>query len=348
MARSLAYACILTLLLTPTLATAALSVSPVGRFAAGYGDVGLSGLTFVGGSSYYAIDDNGAIVPMSIDVNSATGAVTSASTQTAVNIGGDTEGIAWDPTGNGGAGSLYVSNETGPAINQYTAAGASLSGVSVPSVYANARTNRSLESLAISPDVQQLWTANEEALTVDGPTATTLAGTTVRLGRFDRSGGSFSAGAQYAYTTDPYQASPVTGSEYNGVSDLAVLPDGTLLVLERQVNSGGAFGFQTENFIYAVDLAGATDVSGLAGLDGQTFTQAGKSLLWSGTFLSDNYEGLAVGPELDNGDYSLLLIADGDGSATESLYALRVSGVVPEPACLGVLAVSALGLRRRR
>ena len=37
------------------------------------------------------------------------------------------------------------------------------------------------------------------------------------------------------------------------------------------------------------------------------------------------YEGIAVGPKLDNGDYCLLLIADNGVGSRQSLYALRLS-----------------------
>lgn len=346
------------LLIGPGLARAELGVEdigPAGSPAVSYGGRGLSGLTYTG-SGWYAVDDDGAIVPMTIDLNPATGAVSSASADSAVSTPGDTEGIAWFADGNGGAGSLFVSNETGPAISQYTPAGGSLTGLTVPAVYSNATANLSLESLAISPDGQALWTANEEALTGDGSAATMATGTTVRLGRFDRSGSSFTAGPQYAYVTEPYQNGVPSSGEANGVVDVAVAPDGTLLVLERQVNTGGLIG-RFENRIYAVDLAGATDVSSLTdGLDGETYTPVSKTLLWSGSFdisLSYvNYEGLAVGPQLADGSYSLLLISDADDqnglSGTESLYALKLTGVVPEPATLGLLLCGAGVLLRRR
>jgi hypothetical protein len=330
-------------------------VGPAGSPAVSYGGRGLSGLTYTG-SDWYAVDDDGAIVPMTINLNLATGAVSSASAGSAVSITGDTEGIAWFADGNGGAGSLFVSNETGPAISQYTPAGESLTGLTVADVYSNATANRSLESLTISPDGQSLWTANEEALTVDGGPADMTTGTTVRLGRFERSGASFTAGPQYAYVTEPYQSGVPASGEANGVVDVAVAPDGTLLVLERQV-TGNVFPARFENRIYAVDLAGATDVSSLAGgLDGETYTSVSKTLLWSGSFdisLSYvNYEGLAVGPQLADGSYSLLLISDADDqsglSGTESIYALKLTGVVPEPATLGLLLCGAGVLLRRR
>src|SRR5690606_38995059 len=116
-----------------------------------------------------------------------------------------------------------------------------------------------------------VWTANEEALSVDGPLSTPSAGTVVRLLRYDNAG----PAAQHAYVTAPIHGLVISGSR-SGVSDLVALPDGRLLALER------SFALASPLFLtrlYEVDTSGATDVSGLPGLAGQMYTPATKRLL---------------------------------------------------------------------
>jgi hypothetical protein len=73
-------------------------------------------------------------------------------------------------------------------------------------------------------------------------------------------------------------------------------------------------------------------------------------LLWEGNFANLNFEGITLGPPLDNGDYSLILVSDNGGGLGQSLYALRITGVIPEPgtAALVVMGMVALVVAGRR
>lgn len=77
-----------------------------------------------------------------------------------------------------------------------------------------------------------------------------------------------------------------------------------------------------------------------------------KTLLWQGDFALTNFEGMTLGPELDKGAYSLLLISDngsGAGGQRQDLYSLTLQGV-PEPSTilLYVAGIAAICLLRRR
>jgi hypothetical protein len=122
------------------------------------------------------------------------------------------------------------------------------------------------------------------------------------------------------------------------LSDLVALPDGRVLALERSLASS-LTPFQSR--IYELDFTGATDVSSLAGLIGQTYTPVSKRLLWSGQAaggFGQNLEGLALGPQLSNGNWSLLgIVDDGDPLSNNTLVAFELSGAnIPEPAAIGV------------
>jgi hypothetical protein len=306
-----------------------LTITSVGQynFTSSYG---LSGLTYQGGNQWFAADDSGGkMYPLTIVLNNNTGAITSATVGVGVTLNGrtDMEGIAYNPATN----TVYVSDETGPAIAEYgLSGGAAVGMVSLPSVYNNLRANYSLESLALQNGGENsLWTANEEALMVDGPLSTDTTGTWVRIQKFNTS---LQPVGQWAYKTDPIAGmTPATDLERSGVSDICVLPNGKLLVLEREL---GGYIPAFWNRIYLVDFMNATDTSSFSYLAGSAFTGVSKQLLWEGVFDQTNpanFEGLALGPMLSNDDYSLLMVSDGDGGLNSGLYALRISGQIPEP-----------------
>ena len=60
--------------------------------------------------------------------------------------------------------------------------------VKLPEVFGKARVNLSLESLTFESQAGRFWTANEEALTVDGPVAGSKEGTLVRLQEISKEG----------------------------------------------------------------------------------------------------------------------------------------------------------------
>lgn len=308
----------------------------------------LSGLAYAGADLYHAVSDSGAMLfDVDIQIDSATGLILGAAVtgSLALGAGTDLEGLVLAPLG----GSVYASDEIGPAIREYRLSdGVLLSTLSVPAVFAAIRSNLSFESLAmrVAPQVgdDALWTANEEALTVDGAISSAQSGTVVRLQRFDST---LAPDGQWAYLTDPYPGAPFLGLERSGVADLLALPSGEILVLERS--------FSTALFrmrLYQVDLSGATDTTALASLVTDPFTPVGKTLLWERAGVLENFEGLAVGKELDAGDWSLLLVSDDGGGAPQSLYPLRLS-YVPEPTAgallaAGLLALACLGKASRR
>jgi hypothetical protein len=183
-------------------------------------------------------------------------------------------------------------------------------------VFRLARRNRSLESVAIAPDDGAIWIANEEALVSDGPVSTEEQGTSVRLQRFGADG---LPGGQWAYRTDPTPGGPLGGYERSGVADLVALPGGELLALERALGNRGL-----RARIYSIDRSGATDTSEIARLEPGQFRHVAKTLLWEGRALGDNFEGMALGAVLEDGDRSLVLISDDGGATLPRLYALRV------------------------
>jgi len=335
----------------------------------------LSGLTHAGGDTYYAVsDDSASAYRLTIELNSdgtIAGPVTVDAEIALLDESGnpfaanpDNEGVAFGTSG--GESFLFVSNESMPGIRKHSLATATLGhqvgdeiSPFAPSAtpgltqYTDTRPNLGFEALARSAGGSVMWTANEEALDGDGPVSTNTTGTAVRLQRMDGSG---TPTGQFVYVAEPRRGTitatfPVdlTGREVSGVVDMELLPDGTLLVLERSFGGSDGLGGlpQFHSRIFGVDFAGATDVSGVDDLDtsvlgdlsDESWTPVTKTLLWDRVFATANYEGMTLGPTLAGGDISLLLISDDQGGlGSQDVLALKVTAV-PEPSTWMLLLV---------
>ena len=308
--------------------------SPLVLRSGSTGATELSGITYAGGTNYYAVGDNGAptIWQVYTSLDSRSGRVRSTLVTggiSAPELGSDSEGIALGPSGN----RVWVSDEVASTINEFSLdTGQKTGSVAVPNIYrpANVQNNMGLESLTYGAG--RLWTANEEALRSDGALSTTAAGSWVRIQEFD--GPDLAARRQYAYRTDPIsRLSPFVSVERSGLVDLLALPNGQILALERELG-GYLPRFRTR--IYLVDFTGASDVADLSSLaSGSGFTAVGKTLLWQGDTGFSNFEGITLGPRLSDGSYALLLVSDdgiGAMAQRQDSFSLILSGVTaPAP-----------------
>jgi len=294
----------------------------------------ISGITWAGGDTYYAVDDaDGRLYRLSI-VLGPSGSIVSNRIESSVAVSGanDMEGCAFDPL----TGNVWVSDEFDATIREIDPkTGAALRSVDVPAVQKQFYYNFSLESLDISKDGLSMWTCNEETLRCDGTNSTKTAGSVVRLTRFVRrsAGDDWTASGQWAYVTEPVGTNPFVWKGYartrSGVSDVAVMPDGTLLVLERTYRHEGVLADDFYARVYSVDFSGATDVSGIASLKGAEYVCAKKSLLYStGRMTMVNYEGMCLGPSIGGADgeaASLVLVSDSGQRTSPRLMTLRLS-----------------------
>jgi phosphodiesterase/alkaline phosphatase D-like protein len=270
----------------------------------------------------------------------------------------DPEGIALT-----NRGTVFISSEgeanpaagrvTDPFVNEYDLkTGAFLRSLSVPRKFlpivqdtnsngvidaadtqtAGIRNNLAFESLTITPDQRYLFTATEDALFQDGPTASLTEGSRSRIIQYNLVTGQ--PEKEYLYNTDAVAVppNPSTGFATNGLVDLLAIDNrGTFLALERSF-AAGAVGTpgNTGNTIkiYEISLEGATDISFFDSLSRLTPEQlakiqpARKRLLLNLDSLNlpngtDNVEGLALGPKLADGSQSILLVSDNNFSATQ-------------------------------
>lgn len=269
-----------------------------------------SGITWVAADQFYAVSNRDrAIFPLRLTI-AGSGAISRANVGARIPVKttlNDFEGIAYSPARD----RLYVSTERPAGIVGTDRLGDAIFHFTVPEVFNRARRNKSLESLAFGAGA--FWTANEDTLDRDGAPSSAGKGALIRLQKFDER---LRPVAQFAYRSDTSLLR--VSDSGTGVTDLVALPNGRLLVLERVVGLGLIAR------IYLVDFEGATDTTKVAAFDGLELAPVKKTLLFERSTGRDNFEGFALGPELEGGWRSLILIADSGGELQHTLMPLRI------------------------
>jgi len=245
----------------------------------------------------------------------------------------DLEAVAWDPL----SGRVWAADESKRTIAEYDPeTGRRLSLLELPAVMRTARGNLGYESLTISPDGRTLWTCNEEALSVDGCRSSFATGTVVRLLKYVRPDARthWKLAAMYPYRTEKWRNPRPFGSLCRrGVADLTALPDGSLLVLERDLSFTESFSGELSFAVFRLPRPeSATDVTALSSLDGDVaWEPAAKVEVASGhgaLVAYGNFEGMCLGPKRTDGRQTVLLVSDaGDGFSRALVLPLVLSDV---------------------
>lgn len=233
----------------------------------------------------------------------------------------DAETVRIDPLD----GSVWYASEgdrvlmLDPAVRQTAKDGRLLSEVPTSPMFQvrlfgnqGARNNLSYEGLTFAADGQSLWVAMEGPLVQDGGPPTPEAGALARFTQYDRGGRLL---RQVAYPIEPIPARPGAGKYAdNGVSEILAMDAARLLVLERSGVQAADGRFTNYVRLYLADLTQATDVASLASLADAEVKPATKRLVLDLNTLGlprlDNFEGLAWGPKLANGNDTLVLVSD--------------------------------------
>ncbi len=254
-------------------------------------------------------------------------------------------GRSFDPEGfvvNPVTGNFLVSDEYGPSLVEFDRSGHLLRRFTVPAnlvprvggntdynatpptLTAGREPNRGFEGLAISPDGRYSYAVLQNGAVTDGWTSA-ARGSYTRIVKFDNDTGL--AVGQYAYKLDS------TG-QGRGISALVALGNDRFMILERN-NRGigiGATLAGPDKSVYVIDLAGASDVSGLdlpssgplpAGVNAvvkgaKVIDLDANTLAGLGHLSPEKWEGLAIGPRLANGKFVILAGTDNDYSVTQN------------------------------
>jgi hypothetical protein len=233
-------------------------------------------------------------------------------------------------------GELLVSSEgyvnrdprVDPGIFRFDHDGRLLGSLPVPPYYlprgaTGVRHNQAFESLSVSPDGASLLTATERNLAQDEHECAAAAGCLVRILRYGREENGWRPDGEYFYRTDPSVVSSL------GLADLLWIGDDAVLTLERgfeRLDDGSTL--QTVR-IYQVELPDRLSQSERPAPLAKRLVldlDSVKDRFSEGFRRLDNYEGMSLGPQLANGDRTLLVVSDDNYSNQQrtSLLAFRL------------------------
>jgi hypothetical protein len=177
-------------------------------------------------------------------------------------VGLDPEGIDIDSHGN-----LWLCDESSPSIAKVNPRTGEIltkltPGAGLPAILANRQINRGFEGLAVGAS-GKVYGMIQSTLDIAG--ATKAKAQFLRLVEYDPTTG---ATRMFAY---PHDIAQYAKSQDAKMGDLAAIDDGRFLVIEQGKNSAG----NPRNLVYAIDIAGATDLTGVTLTSGPN---AGKDL----------------------------------------------------------------------
>ncbi|HIK13459.1 MAG TPA: esterase-like activity of phytase family protein [Oscillatoriaceae cyanobacterium M33_DOE_052] len=238
----------------------------------------------------------------------------------------DPESIALAPDG-----TLFITSEgdvkTGiaPFIAAFSRDGKWQKSLPIPAKFlpnhtSGVRNNLAFESLTITPNSEFLFTATENALLQDGPTADISTGSPCRMIKYNLASGQPTA--EFLYITEPVAAPPhpTNGFQTNGLVELLAIDDTIILSLERSFSEN--VGNQIR--IFEISLKNATDISDIFSLntaDATAIKPVGKRLIFDSQnygFQPDNIEGFTFGAPNSNGQNTLILISDNNFSSQQT------------------------------
>ena len=217
-----------------------------------------------------------------------------------------------------------------------------------PIVISGRQDNRGYEGVTLSPDGSKLFALLQDPLVNEGGTSASPDGRrsrNLRLVEFDTKTGDNTG--QYIYQLEdistindriPGTANDFTATQQGrsiGISAITALNNSEFLVLERDNRGFGVDDPTAANPIgskrvYKINLDGATNVRdtslagtnvlpvGINAVSKSLFLDIADALKTSGSTIPEKIEGLAIGPQLTDGSYALLIGTDNDFSVTQN------------------------------
>lgn len=268
-----------------------------------------SGIAWLGGSRYAVANDKSPTAGfylMTIETDSLTGELLMAREDTFLTCGQpnrDEEGICYVPQ----TQTVFVSGEEDQEILEYNLQG-QLTGrkLNIPEVFKTAYSNGGFEALTYQAQTHRFWTTSEFTLKADGEKPTIKRKIKNRL-RLQSFGDDLQPKEQYWYETDSAVTRKHKGRSILGVSGLAALEDGRIVVLEREM-------YFPKKQIGSYDQVRLYMVNPSQQRPGEVLDKTllaefrTKVNLTRRSFA--NYEGICVGPKLADGRQLLILICD--------------------------------------
>ena len=268
-----------------------------------------SGITWLGDSRYAVANDKSPTAGfylMTIKTDSISGELLSVREDSFLTSGQpnrDEEGICYVLQ----TQTVFVSGEKDQQILEYNFQG-QLTGrkLTIPEIFKTADGNGGFEALTYQPQTHRFWTTSEFTLKADGekPTIERKIKNRLRLQSF---GDDLQPKDQYWYETDSTIIKKRKGRSILGVSGLAALDDGRIVVLEREM-------YFPKKQIGSYCLVKLYMVNPSQQQPGEVLKKTLLTQFRTKINLTRrnfaNYEGICVGPKLADGQQLLILICD--------------------------------------
>ena len=276
-----------------------------------------SGLTWLGGNDYAVVCDkiDDAFLHFYIDIDSLTGKINNVEyvgRQPLTVKRRDPEDIVFvkqDST-------FFICCESDNEVWEYNSIGIPTGRkLQVPKVFSKAGRNSGIEALAYHPATGRFWITSESTITGDGEQTTAMNGVANHL-RIQSFGPDLKPQGQYLYVMDKAMADKPAYNFAMGVSAMTALPDGRLLVLERELHvPKGKLGAYVNCKIYCVATDKGNPVDTQRPLAEAVPLEKKMLCEWRTTLTLlnhafANYEGMCLGPTLSDGSLVLLLLSD--------------------------------------
>ncbi|WP_406402092.1 esterase-like activity of phytase family protein [Streptomyces uncialis] len=212
-----------------------------------------------------------------------------------------------------------------PSVQFANRSGAHRGRLALPSNYAfttgepGPRRNKAVEAITFGAGSTVLTSAVEGPLLQDGPEPTLDTGALIRVTQQSRRGAVL---GQFAYPLEKIFAESDPSSPWapdTGVPAILAFPGdpGRYLVLERTWVAGSGYKIR----VFDATTRGATDVRSVDSLAGRPVVPMRKKLVADfhdlGVSTIENTEGMTWGPNLPNGERTLLLVSDDNFSQEE-------------------------------
>jgi len=194
----------------------------------------------------------------------------------------------------------------------------------IPSQFRSTVSNQGLEALGFGGRGlrARFWATTETTLPADGSPAGPKAPGTQNLLRLQSFKTNLKPSYQFAYKMDAGRSSDFGSTYVFGVPEVCSLPDGRVLVLEREANVPKIYiGADVTCKLYSVKPRRSdriTESTVLSDLAEKDFLEKELVTSWT-TRLSipdinwANYEGMCLGAKLKNGSQTLILVSDSQG-----------------------------------
>ncbi len=299
------------------------------------GAANYSGIAQIGDARYALVSDKeptDGFFTMRIDQNATTGEIVDAYLEgfkgnpapthdAAGNTIRDCEGIAFVPASR----TIFISGEGDQKILEYTLEGLPTGReLNVPAIFSrqNIVSNYGFEALAYEPSLHRFWTTTESTLPRDGNCASAAHPGVANVLRIQSFTDDLQPAAQYAYRMDAGRTEKFGSIYAFGVSEMLALPNGHLLVLERETNvPSGYLGAECVCKIFDVCPAESHQIDSsteLSRLDPNHFMIKRLVATWTTKLNAtrrnfSNYEGMTLGARLADGRQTILVVSDSQG-----------------------------------